>query len=136
MTGASDRDRESCKKTGPTATKCEALARHKEASTCLVPAFRATNARDDAFCRCYIPQVHQMGVSLASPAGCNRLRARIRFSYNGCDQPDSRGTCLMSAVESPIDRERTLRERFELEHFRAGQREVIEHVLRGQDVLC
>ena len=42
----------------------------------------------------------------------------------------------MSAVESPIDLERTLRERFELEQFRPGQREVIEHVLRGQDVLC
>ncbi len=42
----------------------------------------------------------------------------------------------MSAAESPIDLERTLRERFELEQFRAGQREVIEHVLRGQDVLC
>src|SRR5436305_13167979 len=42
----------------------------------------------------------------------------------------------MSPAESPIDLERTLRERFELEQFRTGQREVIEHVLRGQDVLC
>src|ERR1700751_1794828 len=101
MTAASDPARESCKKTGPTATKCEDLARYSVANTCLVPAFRAANAREDAFCRCYIPQIHQMGVSLASPAACNRLRARIRFSYNGCDQPDSRGTCHMSAAESP-----------------------------------
>ena len=63
-----------------------------------------------------------MGLESARRAGRNRLRATVCFFYKGCDQHDSRGTCLMSAVESPIDLERTLRERFELEHFRAGQR--------------
>jgi ATP-dependent DNA helicase RecQ len=42
----------------------------------------------------------------------------------------------MSVVEGAIDLERTLHERFGLERFRPGQREVIEQVLRGQDVLC
>src|SRR3954465_7901140 len=42
----------------------------------------------------------------------------------------------MSVAESAIDLERTLRERFGLEQFRQGQREVIEHVLQGRDVLC
>ncbi|MDB5352229.1 MAG: ATP-dependent helicase, RecQ family [Planctomycetota bacterium] len=40
------------------------------------------------------------------------------------------------AGTSPIDLERTLRERFALERFRPGQREVIEQVLAGKDVLC
>ena len=35
-----------------------------------------------------------------------------------------------------IDLERTLNERFGLERFRAGQREVIEDVIAGRDVLC
>ncbi|RUL85005.1 ATP-dependent DNA helicase RecQ [Tautonia sociabilis] len=35
-----------------------------------------------------------------------------------------------------IDPERTLRERFGLERFRPGQREVIDAVLGGRDVLC
>src|SRR3954453_1695672 len=47
-----------------------------------------------------------------------------------------RGLGPMSVVEGAIDLERTLHERFGLEQFRTGQREVIEHVLRGQDVLC
>ncbi|MFO0951894.1 MAG: DEAD/DEAH box helicase [Isosphaeraceae bacterium] len=37
---------------------------------------------------------------------------------------------------SPADLERTLHERFGLEDFRPGQREVIETVLEGRDVLC
>src|SRR3954469_18946544 len=82
------------------------------------------------------PQAEQIDLPSTILAGCNRLRAVFCFSYNDSDQPDSRGTHLMSAVESPIDLERTLRERFELDQFRTGQREVIEHVLRGQDVLC
>ncbi len=35
-----------------------------------------------------------------------------------------------------IDLDQTLRDRFDLERFRAGQREVIEDVLAGRDVLC
>src|SRR5271167_3502449 len=42
----------------------------------------------------------------------------------------------MSLAESAIDLEHTLRDRFGLERFRAGQREVIERVLGGRDVLC
>jgi ATP-dependent DNA helicase RecQ len=42
----------------------------------------------------------------------------------------------MSRTGNAIDLERTLRERFGLERFRAGQREVIEQVLGGCDVLC
>jgi ATP-dependent DNA helicase RecQ len=42
----------------------------------------------------------------------------------------------MSVAGSATDLEQTLRERFRLEQFRAGQREVIEQVLRGRDVLC
>ena len=40
---------------------------------------------------------------------------------------------MMSTAE---DLEQTLRDRFGLEHFRAGQREVIENVIGGRDVLC
>ena len=41
------------------------------------------------------------------------------------------------SVDGPeTDLERTLRERFGLERFRPGQREVIEQVLGGRDVLC
>ncbi len=42
----------------------------------------------------------------------------------------------MSLARSAIDLEHTLRERFGLKRFRAGQREVIEQVLGGRDVLC
>src|SRR5438270_12875578 len=42
----------------------------------------------------------------------------------------------MSVVDNAIDLDRTLRERFGLERFRPGQREVIEQVLAGRDVLC
>ena len=42
----------------------------------------------------------------------------------------------MSLAGSTIDLERTLREQFGLEQFRAGQREVIERVLAARDVLC
>ena len=42
----------------------------------------------------------------------------------------------MSLAEGGIDLERTLRDRFGLEEFRPGQREVIEQVLGGRDVLC
>ncbi len=42
----------------------------------------------------------------------------------------------MSLVEPSADLERTLRDRFGLERFRPGQREVIEEVLNGRDVLC
>ena len=42
----------------------------------------------------------------------------------------------MSVAQSAIDLERTLHERFGLERFRPGQREVIERVLGGRDVLC
>ncbi len=39
-------------------------------------------------------------------------------------------------IESPPDLVATLRDRFGLEEFRAGQREVIEAVIEGRDVLC
>ncbi|HEV3121482.1 MAG TPA: DEAD/DEAH box helicase, partial [Isosphaeraceae bacterium] len=39
-------------------------------------------------------------------------------------------------VAAGDDLEQTLRERFGLEEFRPGQREVIAHVLQGHDVLC
>src|SRR5262245_7881937 len=42
----------------------------------------------------------------------------------------------MSVPDSAADLERTLRERFGLERFRPGQREVIENDLQGRDVLC
>src|SRR4051794_377242 len=42
----------------------------------------------------------------------------------------------MTLTDSPADLERTLRERFGLEQFRPGQREVIENVVQGRDVLC
>ena len=42
----------------------------------------------------------------------------------------------MSIVDPETDAEQTLRERFGLERFRAGQRDVIESVLAGRDVLC
>jgi ATP-dependent DNA helicase RecQ len=42
----------------------------------------------------------------------------------------------MNIADSPIGLERTLRERFGLEQFRPGQREVIEQVVQGRDVLC
>ncbi len=42
----------------------------------------------------------------------------------------------MSRVEPAINLEHTLRNQFGLERFRAGQREVIEQVLSGRDVLC
>jgi ATP-dependent DNA helicase RecQ len=44
----------------------------------------------------------------------------------------------MSTAADPAapDLQRTLRERFGLERFRPGQREVIENVLDGRDVLC
>src|SRR5436305_4040422 len=42
----------------------------------------------------------------------------------------------MSVTDSAIDLEQTLREHFGLERFRRGQREVIENVLQGRDVLC
>lgn len=42
----------------------------------------------------------------------------------------------MVGAENVLDLERTLHERFGLEQFRPGQREVIENVLSGRDVLC
>jgi ATP-dependent DNA helicase RecQ len=42
----------------------------------------------------------------------------------------------MTVPDSATDLERTLRERFGLERFRPGQREVIEKVIEGRDVLC
>ena len=42
----------------------------------------------------------------------------------------------MSIADPPIDLERTLHERFGLERFRPGQRDVIENVMAGRDVLC
>src|SRR5215213_966831 len=42
----------------------------------------------------------------------------------------------MSVAERAIDLEQTLRERFGREQFRPGQREVIENVVQGRDVLC
>ena len=42
----------------------------------------------------------------------------------------------MSIADPAIDLEQTLRDRFGLEQFRPGQREVIENVLNGRDVLC
>ncbi|MEO6808427.1 MAG: RecQ family ATP-dependent DNA helicase [Isosphaeraceae bacterium] len=42
----------------------------------------------------------------------------------------------MSVVDHSTEPERTLRERFGLERFRPGQRDVIEHVLLHRDVLC
>ena len=38
--------------------------------------------------------------------------------------------------EHPSDLDRTLQEQFGLEQFRPGQREVMEEVIRGRDVLC
>ena len=40
------------------------------------------------------------------------------------------------STDPAADLERTLHERFGMEGFRLGQREVIEHVLAGRDVLC
>src|ERR1700691_6716400 len=42
----------------------------------------------------------------------------------------------MSVADSTADLEATLRERFGLERFRPGQREVIQQVLDRRDVLC
>ena len=42
----------------------------------------------------------------------------------------------MSVMDPPADPETILQERFGLERFRKGQREVIEEVLKGNDVLC
>jgi len=42
----------------------------------------------------------------------------------------------MAVAEKAWDLEQTLRDRFGLEQFRPGQREVIENVLNGRDVLC
>src|SRR5436305_11774502 len=42
----------------------------------------------------------------------------------------------MSVAEASADLERTLRDRFGLERFRPGQREVIAEVLNRRDVLC
>ena len=42
----------------------------------------------------------------------------------------------MSVADTSIDLEGTLRERFGLERFRPGQRQVIEQVLAHRDVLC
>jgi ATP-dependent DNA helicase RecQ len=42
----------------------------------------------------------------------------------------------MSLTDSAAELQRTLHERFGLERFRPGQREVIENVLKGRDVLC
>ncbi len=42
----------------------------------------------------------------------------------------------MSMCDRSTDLERALRERFGLERFRPGQREVIETVLERRDVLC
>ena len=50
-----------------------------------------------------------------------------------CEEGDG-GT--MGVLQDASDLEGTLRERFGLEQFRPGQREVIEHVLQGRDVLC
>jgi ATP-dependent DNA helicase RecQ len=42
----------------------------------------------------------------------------------------------MTVTDGPTDLERALHDRFGLERFRPGQREVIETVLEGRDVLC
>ena len=42
----------------------------------------------------------------------------------------------MSIADPAIDLEQTLRDRFGLEEFRRGQRDVIETVMAGHDVLC
>src|SRR5437764_4217281 len=42
----------------------------------------------------------------------------------------------MTVLDRSADLEQTLNDRFGLEQFRPGQREVIENVLRGRDVLC
>src|SRR5579864_8222127 len=42
----------------------------------------------------------------------------------------------MTVLDRPADLEQTLHERFGLEEFRPGQREAIENVLHGRDVLC
>jgi len=42
----------------------------------------------------------------------------------------------MSIADPAIELEQTLRSRFGLENFRPGQRDVIENVLAGRDVLC
>src|SRR3954463_5282827 len=42
----------------------------------------------------------------------------------------------MSVVDGTTDLDQALRDRFGLERFRPGQREVIENVLQGRDVLC
>ncbi len=43
---------------------------------------------------------------------------------------------MSTAADRSTEVEQTLRERFGLEQFRTGQREVIENVLAGRDVLC
>jgi len=43
---------------------------------------------------------------------------------------------MSSMADRSTDLEQTLHERFGLEQFRTGQREVIENVLAGRDVLC
>ncbi len=42
----------------------------------------------------------------------------------------------MSLVDDPVDLDQALHERFGLQNFRPGQREVIEQILSGRDVLC
>ena len=51
--------------------------------------------------------------------------------YNGTGHSRRGEPGSMSVADSAIDLERTLRERFGLERFRPGQREVIEQVLAG-----
>src|SRR5439155_9545955 len=58
------------------------------------------------------------------------------FSIMRRSRRGSRGSSLMSILEGAVDLDRTLQERFGLERFRPGQREVITHVLQGRDVLC
>ena len=43
---------------------------------------------------------------------------------------------MSTAADTTTDLERSLHDRFGLERFRPGQREVIENVLAGRDVLC
>src|SRR5208283_1401249 len=48
----------------------------------------------------------------------------------------SRGRRFVSLAAHSTNLDQILREQFGLEQFRAGQRQVIERVLRGEDVLC
>src|SRR4051794_21874932 len=83
------------------------------------------------------PGTGRSGLATANaPRHGSPCSAAVSSSYNDVHDHAVRGTWPMSVVDGAIDLEKTLHERFGLERFRPGQREVIEQVVRGQDVLC